>query len=197
MNTPFRYVVLTVLLVMAFNGSRAEEYFLDKNSSSVRWHGKKVTGEHRGTILLKSGTVARDGERITGGFFEMDMNSIVNEDVKDAGMKSKLVDHLKSDDFFSVKEHPYSTLRLTKVNKLSGNEYEFAGDLTIKGITRQVTFRAGIISEGKTLTTKGKMVINRALYNIRYGSGTFFSNLGDRMIYDDFTLDFTVVTRLP
>ncbi len=197
MNAPFKYVVLTVLLSMAFNGSKAEEYFLDKSNSTVRWHGKKVTGEHWGTILLKSGTLTREGDTIKGGFFEMDMNSIVNEDIKDTGMRKRLVDHLKSDDFFSVKEHPYSTFRLTKVNGLGGNEHEFSGDLTIKGITRQVIFRAASTAEGKTLTTKGKMVINRAWFNIRYGSGTFFSDLGDRMIYDDFSLDFTVVTRLP
>jgi len=190
--------ILVIVMVMAgiYNGGTlAGNFNVDNSKSTVKWHAKKVTGEHYGTISFKNGLLEVKNNAVTGGSFEIDMTTIVNDDIKDAGMKERLVGHLKSDDFFSVEKFPLSTLKLSKIKKLTGSEYEFTGDLTIKGKTNPVSFRAVTTVEGKTLKASGQMVINRAKFDVRYGSGAFFSNLGDKMIYDEFTLDFEMVAN--
>jgi len=184
---------LTFVLLFAAGILYAGDYAVDISRSSVKWLGKKVTGEHTGTISIKSGQLNVKNGDITGGTIEIDMNTITDLDLKDAEWNARLVGHLKSDDFFAVEKFPVSTFRLTGVKKLSGNESEFSGNLTIKGITHPVTFRATVTTEGNVLTSAGQLVINRAKFNIRYGSGSFFQGLGDKMIYDEFTLDFNLV----
>jgi polyisoprenoid-binding protein YceI len=141
---------------------------------------------------MKSGIFDVTNKTITGGSVEIDMTSILNEDIKDAAMNGRLVGHLRSDDFFSVEKFPVSRLQLREIKNLTGNEVEYTGDLTIKGITHPVTFRAITVVDGNILKANGKITVNRAKYDVRYGSGAFFSNLGDKLIYDDFTLDFSI-----
>ncbi|MFW5822068.1 MAG: YceI family protein [Tangfeifania sp.] len=171
----------------------AGNYEIDKNNSQVKWSGKKVTGEHYGTIGLKNGTVMVEDGKIAGGTFVMDMNTIVNEDIKNESMNGRLVGHLKSDDFFLVEKYPDAKLVLKDVKHKSGDDYTFTGHLTIKEITHPVTFNAkSTVADGK-LTSKGKIEVDRTLYDIKFRSGKFFSDLGDNLIYDTFTLDFDVV----
>jgi polyisoprenoid-binding protein YceI len=188
-------VKVTFVLFAAFHGTgtlQAETFRVDQANSIVRWNGKKVTGEHHGTIAMKSGIFDVTNKTITGGSVEIDMTSILNEDIKDAAMNGRLVGHLRSDDFFSVEKFPVSRLQLREIKNLTGNEVEYTGDLTIKGITHPVTFRAITVVDGNILKANGKITVNRAKYDVRYGSGAFFSNLGDKLIYDDFTLDFSI-----
>ncbi len=132
---------------------------------------------------------------IQSGIVEMDMNSIVDEDLNNVAMNKKLVGHLKSDDFFSVDKYPVSTLVIREVKVKSDKEQIFNGDLTIKGITKPVTFHADVSNQNGKLTAKGTIEIDRTLYDIKYGSGKFFASLGDNMIYDTFSLDFSVVAN--
>ncbi|MCA1760046.1 MAG: YceI family protein, partial [Bacteroidales bacterium] len=108
-------------------------------------------------------------------------------------MNKKLVGHLKSDDFFSVNNHPVSTLDIKEVNHKVGNTHSFTGHLTIKGITHPVTFDAEVDVSGNNLKANGKLDVDRTLYDIKFRSGKFFSDLGDNLIYDTFTLDFNIV----
>lgn len=185
-----------VLSLALFVGSAvyADNYVVDASKSTVGWHGKKVTGEHNGAIDIKEGSLeVVDGE-IKGGTVSIDMQSITNEDISDDGMNQKLVGHLKSDDFFSVETHPTATLVLTDVKK-SGSNYTFKGDLTIKGITKPVSFEGTSSTKSDAVEVKGQLTIDRSDFDVRYGSKSFFDNLGDKMIYDDFTLSFVVVAK--
>lgn len=175
--------------------SHAQSFTVNTQQSSVKWNGKKVTGEHYGSINFKSGTLQVKDGQVSGGTFEMDMTSITVEDITDENTNGRLKGHLKSDDFFSVEAHPVSKLNITGVKKLSGNEYEFSGNLTIKAITHPVTFKATTSVIGNTLKAEGIMVVNRARYDIKFRSASFFQNLGDNLIYDDFTLDFKMVAQ--
>lgn len=182
------------LALLVSSGVFAGNYVVDPSESSVNWLGKKVTGEHNGAIDIKEGSLdVVDGE-IKGGTVTIDMQSITNEDITDADMNGKLVGHLKSDDFFAVETHPTATLVLTDVSK-SGSDYTFKGDLTIKGITKPVSFKGTSSTESDAVEVKGQLTIDRSDYDVRYGSKSFFDNLGDKMIYDDFTLDFVVVAK--
>jgi polyisoprenoid-binding protein YceI len=179
------------LLVLAFTLTTAvfaESQKVDVAKSAVKWLGKKVTGEHTGTIALKEGTLEVNGGKVTGGKVVIDMNSIVDTDLTDAGMNGKLVGHLKSDDFFGVTAFPTAELVITKVEGSN-----FSGNLTIKGVTNPTSFTATASKDGKSTVYKGTITIDRSKYNVRYGSKSFFDNLGDKVIYDEFTLDFSLV----
>lgn len=184
----------TITLVAVFAMQLfAADYKVDKSKSTVKWNGKKVTGEHYGTIDLKNGNLEVNENKIISGTFQMDMTSIVNEDITSESTNKKLVGHLKSDDFFSVDKYPVATFVIKDVKTKSGKTHTFTGDLTVKGITHPVSFDAEVVIDGGNLRADGKMEVDRTLYDVRFGSGKFFQGLGDNLIYDTFTLDFNVV----
>ena len=124
---------------------------------------------------------------------KMDMNTIESTDMQ-GEWKDKLVGHLKSDDFFSVEKHPVATFNVKSFRK-SGTQHTVVGDLTIKGITHEISFPADVkVEEGK-VTANGTATIDRTKWNIRFRSGKFFSDLGDNLIYDDFEVRFELVAR--
>lgn len=172
----------------------ASNYEVDASSSTVNWLGKKVTGEHHGTINVKEGSLDVVDNTVKGGTIIIDMQSITNKDLTDEDYNKKLVGHLKSDDFFSVEKHPTAKLVLTSVNK-EGDQYTFNGDLTIKGITNPISFKGKSSTQSGAVKVEGSMTVDRSKYNVRYGSSSFFANLGDKVIYDDFTLDFVLVAE--
>jgi polyisoprenoid-binding protein YceI len=172
---------------------QVDKFKIDASKSSVKWTGKKVTGAHEGSIVIKDGSVSAEGKTPKKGVVEMDMTSILCTDITDAETNGKFVGHLKSDDFFSVEKNPTSKLEIKKINFKGKDDYEIEGDLIIKGIKQAITFPATIKSDGKTLTAKGKVAVDRTKYDIRFRSGKFFENLGDKLINDDFELEFNIV----
>ncbi|PIQ22197.1 MAG: lipid-binding protein [Cytophagales bacterium CG18_big_fil_WC_8_21_14_2_50_42_9] len=179
----------------------ATTYKVDPAQSNVTWNGKKVTGEHNGTIKIANGAIQVDKNKVMGGTIEMDMNSIVDLDIKDQEYNQKLIGHLKSEDFFSAEKHPRATFKITSVTPIKGAaagapNYTVAGNLTIKGITNPVTFPAEITVNGNSVAAKSKAVtLDRTKWDIRYGSKSFFANIGDKAIMDDFTIQFNVVAN--
>ena len=151
--------------------------------SSVTWKGYKVTGSHTGTIALKSGSLSFEDSKLVGGTFVMDMNSIACTDLEGV-YKEKLEGHLKSDDFFGVKNNPTARLVFTHVTAGDKGVYTVKGDLTIKGKTNSVLFDLTVNEHNATTTLK----INRAKYDVKYGSTSFFEGLKDKAIYDEFDL---------
>jgi len=182
------FVLALSLTTSVFAGTQK----VDASKSTVKWLGKKVTGEHFGSISVKEGSLDVDKDKVTGGKVVIDMKSLVVEDVKDAGMNGKLTGHLKSDDFFGVATFPTAELAITKVVS-NGTSHTFSGNLTIKGITNPASFTATSLKDGKSTVYKGTLTIDRSKYNVRYGSKSFFDDLGDKAIYDEFTLDFSLV----
>lgn len=161
---------------------------IDTEASTITWKGKKVTGQHSGNIQISSGTIEVEDGILKGGEIIIDMASITCTDLDKKGAQ-KLIGHLKSDDFFAVPHHPTASFVITKVNDTRiQSQYQVTGDMTIKGITQPVTFVASI----STTTLKAVVAIDRTHYNITYGSGSFFDNLGDRMIYDEFELEMSL-----
>jgi len=154
------------------------------SESKVTWKGYKVTGSHDGNINLKSGHLEMKGKKLVGGEFVVDMTSIAVTDLEAGKGKEKLEGHLKSADFFGVESNPTSKLVFTSVKPMNDNSYTVTGDLTIKGITKPVTLVVSMFENKASATLK----IDRTKYDIKYGSGSFFDNLGDKAIYDDFDL---------
>ncbi|UII76623.1 YceI family protein [Flagellimonas sp. HMM57] len=170
-------------LTASANPIDGEKKEVKTGESTVTWKAYKVTGSHTGTINLKSGALEFDGDKLTGGEFIVDMTSINTTDLE-GEYKQKLDGHLHSDDFFSTASNPTSKLVFTNVKSNGKNAYEVIGDLTIKGITKPVTFDVSIYGSKATATLK----VDRTNYDVKYGSGSFFDNLGDKTIYDEFDL---------
>lgn len=173
----------------------ADNYKVDLAASKIEWIGKKVTGQHNGTVDISSGDLKVEKGELAAGNFEIDFNSIKVLDLEEAESNAKLTGHLKSDDFFSAEKHPKATFEITNVEKLSdakGNNYKVDGNLTIKGITKNISFPAKVnIADGK-LTAQADFNIDRTQWDIKYGSGKFFEGLGDKAIYDDFNVKFDI-----
>lgn len=171
----------------------ARDYSVDVAASSLAWTGKKVTGEHNGTINISNGKFKVEGGKITAGKFAIDMNSIANLDLAEApDMQKKLLGHLASPDFFNVAEHPTATFEITSVAPLTGDAtgatHAVSGNLTIKGIAKEITFPAKVSMSDGSFTAEADFNIDRTEWDIRYGSGKFFEDLGDKTIYDDINL---------
>ena len=181
------------LMAAAFTQPMAKATSVNTAESVITWKGRKVTGAHEGTIKLKSGKLEFADGLLTGGYFEIDMSSIVVTDLS-GKQAENLRGHLMSDDFFGVEQYPSALFRITRVApRGTPGDYKVTGEATIKGKTREVRFLANVDSKGGVATAD--ISLDRTDYDVRYGSGSFFSNLGDKTIYDDFDLQVKLVMQ--
>ena len=185
--------LLNIFILISFIYPQDDISFnIDKNKSYLLWRAEKLTGNHWGYIAIKTGEVTfnSQGQLKTGGIV-VDMSTIT---IEDNTWKEKLKEHLESDDFFSVNNFPESRF---KINKLTPNHsgLEVDGMLTIKGVTHPNKFIARVKASNSGYSATGKVVIDRTLYGIKYRSGKYFSDLGNRLIYDNFTIEFNLVTK--
>ena len=180
----FKSIALALVVVLSTLSVTAQTKKVDAAKSTINWTGKKVTGQHEGTINIKDGALVFKGKKLVGGTFNVDMNSIVVTDLKAGQGKEKLEGHLKADDFFGTDKFATASLVFKKIAAKTSKIYTVTADLTIKGITNPITF--DITVKGNTATTTLK--VDRTKYDIKYGSGSFFSDLGDKTINDEFEL---------
>lgn len=180
-NTVLALFVATISLAFTNIEDGKNEVKVEK--SSVTWKGYKVTGSHKGHIDIKDGFLNFEEGVLTGGEFSIDMSSIENTDME-GDNKAKLEGHLKSDDFFGVETYPTAKLVFKNVKASGKNSYKVTGDLTIKGKTNPISFDMSVYGNKATANLK----IDRTKYDVRYGSTSFFDNLQDKAIYDEFDL---------
>jgi polyisoprenoid-binding protein YceI len=167
---------------------------VDVASSVITWKGTKPTGAHDGIIMLQEGSLNLEAGKLTGGTFVIEMSSIKNLDL-DAEGAAKIVGHLSSPDFFDVATYATSKFVITSVVEAEG-KLAVTGNLTVKDITKSITIPATLLSVGNVTTFKSdKFNIDRAEFNIKYASKTFFDNLKDKFIDDAIELSFTVNTK--
>ena len=185
---------------LAYVGTANDTLIVDLENSTINWIGRKVTGEHSGTLNLSDGFVIWNGKSITGGKITVDMNSIKNTDIESPEWKQKLEGHLKAEDFFHTDSFPHAILeikRQTTIMKENKTIHEgVIADLTIRGMTHEIKFPFILTQSKNILIGEGSVDIDRTLYNIQYKSGKFFDDLGDHLIYDDFTAQFRVQTKI-
>ncbi|HLF64699.1 MAG TPA: YceI family protein [Saprospiraceae bacterium] len=182
-------LVMPLFVSATGNDGSNDRYVADVTASEIIWKAYKVTGQHEGTVELKSGTLIFEDNVLAGGEFSIDMTTIKNNDMAGSGGAAKLEGHLKSDDFFSVANHPTASFKITKVIPYgTAGDYRVAGDLTIKGITKPIKFMAHVANTNGILTATADITIDRSEFDVRYGSGSFFDDLGDKALHDDFDL---------
>lgn len=174
---------------------------IDRERSKVEWTGRNLTGAHSGVLKLSEGNIkVVDGQPLRGSF-TLDMNSMANADIEDGDLRHLLIEHLKSDDFFDVQRFPEATFRISKCTPVPGAKpgnpnCEITGELTIKGITREIEFPAmlGLTPDG-LLAADAHFDIDRTQWNVLYGSGKFYEKLGKHLVNDEISLALKLITR--
>ena len=165
-------------------------YNIKQDQSSLQWTGREVsTSSHYGTINFTSGQFEIADGLISQGEFFVDMTSITVQDLT-GGSKERLEGHLRSDDFFSVESFPTAHLYISSSEVISNGKWMVNGFLTIKDISHPVLFEMANTADG----WNASLVFDRSKYNVKFRSGTFFENLGDKLIYDDIELKINLKT---
>ncbi|WP_439183073.1 YceI family protein [Carboxylicivirga taeanensis] len=178
-----------VLFIASTLSALAQKQVINASQSLVKWTGNKIGGSHNGEIQITSGYFELSNGSIVSGEVVMDMNTLSNLDLEDEGYNQKLIAHLKSDDFFGVEHYPTATFKVTKGSPFKNGTATLTGILTIKGKSENISF--DVSKKEDALLAKVK--VDRSIYNVRYGSNSFFDNLGDKAIDDIFLLDIQIV----
>ena len=178
----YKYISIIIFSLILPN-----TYTVIPDSSSVEWIGSKVTGSHNGYISISSGEVTLEDNKVK--------SSQIYVDIKSEGSRNYLLNHLKSDDFFGVKNFPSSNIAFIQFDEDSTSTI-LTCDITIKGITNRVKFPVEITINKDTAIATGTLTVDRTKHNIKYKSKTFFKDIGDRFIYDDFNLIFKIFAQL-
>lgn len=166
--------------------------------SSIVWKAKKITGAHDGLVPVLNGTLVKAGNNWKSGSVEANMAGLTVEDLKDQSANEKLKNHLKSEDFFATDKFPKSVFTLKSITELKSetkNSYNLTGTLTIKGITNEITVPATIVENKSGVLVTAVFPVDRTKYDIRYRSGSFFSDLGNKAIDDLFTLEVKILFK--
>jgi polyisoprenoid-binding protein YceI len=177
-------IAFALLVVLGTTTTIAQNKKVNVEKSKINWVGKKVTGQHSGTINFADGTLVFKKNALKGGSFTVDMTSIAVTDLEAGKGKEKLEGHLKADDFFGTAKFATAKLTFKTIAKNKDNTYNVTANMTIKDITAPVSFVLSV--KGNTAATSLK--IDRTKYGIKFKSKNFFENLGDNVIDDEFDL---------
>ena len=170
---------------------QAQSYKVNTAESTLEWEGGKITGStHTGLIQLTEGYFQLTDGAFALGQFTIDMASMTNTDLG-GEYGDKLMGHLKSDDFFGVETYPTATLKIVSSTRFVDGRATVQANATIKGRTERVSF--DVVKNGDAFDAE--VVLDRSKFDVRYGSDSFFDNLGDNMILDDFTMRIHLVTK--
>lgn len=185
---------ILILLLIAISSvafaQKSDNYTVDPAKSSINWNAKRVAGGYDGTINISNGTLTVAKNKITGGKFTIDTRSIAAEKGS-----TRLISHLKNEDFFDVEKYPTATFVITGIKQDKDNSI-ITGDITIKGITKSISFPASVAVEKNVLkATASNVKIDRTKFGIQYNSGSIFSGLGDKAIEDEFTLNIALTAN--
>lgn len=188
-------IIALAISFCSFTSNHTDNFKIDAKKSNVKWIGSKITGSsHEGNISITEGIISINHENMVNAEFAVDLNTITCTDLGEKKAEY-LVDHLKNEDFFDVPNHPQARLKLIKATKIEKG-YNITADLTIKDKTHPIVFDIEWVQRGNSAIATGKLIFNRTKYDITYGSGSFFDNLGDKAINDEVTLEFRVMANL-
>ena len=171
------------------------DYVMDNDNSSIKWTGRELsTKSHYGSLQMMNGSLTVNTDGTINGIIKIDMTTIDCEDLQGRS-KASLERHLRSDDFFSVESHPIATLTFKSEGGIgAGNKLAFNGELEIKGISHPISFESDVKNVDPKVSALVNMTFDRSKYNVRFRSGTFFQNLGDKLIYDDIEISVDIRT---
>ena len=195
MKKIFLSAILSVLTLFAIAAKpHTDQVRVNSENSTVKWTGSKIAESHEGTIKIQKGVLGIQHGTLVGGQISFDMSTITNTDIESPKYKAMLEGHLKNKDFFNVEEFPLATITITNAVRGSGNSYKIMANLTIKGITHPISFAADVNVNGKNFLATAKIKIDRTKWDIKYNSGNYFKDLGDKLILDEIEFDIYLLS---
>jgi polyisoprenoid-binding protein YceI len=182
-------LIAGLFFLTAFNSIKDDIYIVDVERSTIEWSAKKVGGGHTGTVKIADGTLVYGGKALKSGNFQMNMSSITSDN-------ARVTTHLKSNDFFSAEKNPLSKFEITKVTSAGADRVNITGNLSIKGFTHPVTFPATVKQQkGVLVAVASGIRVDRTKYDIKFRSKTFFGDIGDKAIDDEFELSINLTAK--
>ena len=188
------FLTLTIIAGMAVFMSfdkpvKDVTYTVDTERSTIDWTAKKIGGGHTGTIKITSGNLVHNGKSLTKGMFLINMSSITSDN-------AKVTTHLKSDDFFAAEKNPNSKFDILSVTPAGADRVNITGNLTIKGISQPISFPATVKTQKNIVVAVANNIrVDRTKYDIKFRSKTFFLEIGDKAIDDEFELNINLVAK--
>ncbi len=139
----------------------------------ITFVGRKVIGSHDFVFKKWTGYAQLKDEKIVGGAigFQIETASVVADEGNRSKWTPKLEAHMKDPDFFHVEKFPTATFKSSNIAAKitnSADTYSISGTLTIKGISKDVTFPAVITMENGKPNASAELTINRQDFGIRY-----------------------------
>ena len=188
-NSVILSLIAGMFFMTAFNPIKDDIYTVDVERSTIEWSAKKVGGGHTGTVKIADGNLIYTGKALKSGSFQMNMSSITSDN-------ARVTNHLKSDDFFSTEKNPMSKFEITKVTSAGADRVNITGNLSIKGFTHPVTFPATVKQQkGVLVAVASGIRVDRTKYDIKFRSKTFFGDIGDKAIDDEFELSINLTAK--
>ncbi|MBS1644158.1 MAG: YceI family protein [Bacteroidetes bacterium] len=177
-------------------------YATDLAQSYVTWIGTKPVGQHQGKMLLENGSLALEDGKISGGKFDIAIGSMQSMD-EDTSGAHKLLGHLKSPDFFDVATHPLASFEITSVREgldeavaknlvMKDATHTVQGNLTLKGVTKSISFPAKLVVNEHQVTAVANFNIDRTLWGLSYGND---ESLKDKFIRPMVNIGLTIVAN--
>ena len=199
-NSPKGEAAATTDAVEAPKVAASGTYKVDPTSSTLTWVGSKPGGEHTGIVALKEGALNVEAGNVVGGLLTFDMATISSTDLE-GEWKDKLDGHLKAPDFFDVAKFPTATFEVTNVSPLvddvAGNTHAVAGNFTLKGISKNITFPAKIEAKDGMITASApQFLIDRTDWKVEFGSKKLFPSIKDNIVNENIGLSFTISAKL-
>ncbi len=189
------FIIALAIGFSSFTSAHTDHFKIDIQKSNVKWVGSKITGSsHEGNISITEGVISINHGNMVNAEFVVDLNTMTCTDLGEE-KAGYLVDHLKNKDFFDVPNHPQARLKLIKATKTEKG-YNIIAGLTIKEKTHPVVFDIEWTQRGTAALASGTLIFDRTKFDITYGSGSFFDDLGDRAINNEVTLEFRVMANL-
>ena len=186
-------IFILILVTAGHSSAQIRHYNVDIEESELIWKAKKVGGKHEGLVSIKSGYLIMSDNKLKGGQFIVDMTTIKCTDLRNENSNSNLVTHLNSDDFFSVANYSTAEFKITTVISQWANNYQIIGKITIKNITKDITFLAEVNPIEDKISATATISVDRTEFDIHHRSGKFFKNLGDNAINDIFEIEISLL----
>jgi polyisoprenoid-binding protein YceI len=152
---------------------------IDTSATAVVFKGNGVGKYHKGIFKVSNGDLNVQDGKVTGGKFTININSMLMEEKEDF-ITGKLRPHLLSPDFFDADKYPASQFEITKVEPytpagndtsvVAGANYIISGNLTLKDVTKNISFPAKIDVANNLLTAAANFNIDRTWWGMAYGN---------------------------
>jgi polyisoprenoid-binding protein YceI len=183
---------LFLLLLLPLQDRQEEIYQVNTEESTIRWTGKKVLGEHHGTLQLDEGSFRLENGQLKGGNFTIDMRSLKNEDLE-GDRREKLEDWLRSEEMFYTERYPYVRFTITSAEPSENSQrYRVEGELTIKEDTHSIGFPAIIKQDENKVFVEAELTFDRTRWNLNYGSGGLIGGIGNFAIEDEVSVQINL-----